>query len=157
MDEPKNKYTVGRIFDHVCSVLILLSLLPIPALDSLWWLFVAVFAIELCGRVPVLLRKRREEGGQILELATIPMDVLVLVSFFPLAPPEVRVMRLLRFVRVLRLLRDRRRAILNLEPVLNQHWTRVALSAFILVSICCCCFCCECSDGFILTGKLART
>jgi hypothetical protein len=132
----KHKYTVGRVFDHICSVIIVLSLLPIPHLEGLWWVFVLVFGCELCVRVPVLLRKQRERGGQILELATVPMDLLVLISFLPLAPPEVRLMRLLRFLRVLRLLRDRRRKILELEPILNQHWTRICLSALILVSIC---------------------
>ena len=136
MAASNSKFTVGRVFDHICSFLIVLSLLPLPQLDGLWWLFVSVFTIELCGRVPALLKRQREEGGQIFELATVPIDILVLISFLPMAPAEVRVMRLLRFVRVLRLLRDRRRMILDFEPVLNQHWTRVALSALILVSIC---------------------
>ncbi len=92
----------------VLSVAIVVSLLPVPAVDALSGVFLTLFGAELLLRVLALFRPAPAEGdapgrGPFATGALLALDALALASFVPLGPPHaapawLRVFRLTRML-----------------------------------------------------------
>lgn len=123
----------SRIVRTGLVALIVLSLVPFEAVeDTLRWVFVVAFGLELAIRVPLLIRARRERVRR-AELLFILFDVLALISFLPDAwlPDPLEALRVLRLARLVVLLRFAREQAADLWSILTR---REQLQQFALVS-----------------------
>ena len=82
------------------SLLIVVSLSPIPWVDELWWLFLGLFALELAARIVAFPARRGPRGGETFVLL---LDFVATLSFLPHSwlGHQARLLRLFRLAALL--------------------------------------------------------
>ena len=118
----------------VMSVLILVSISPSAGLEPYWWVFFALFALELATRsVAYALAPRRRPA----ELVVLALDLVATISFLPL-PYITGTARLLRLVRLAALVGywlPYVRELLNLT-MRPERWRQLAFVLLTVVALC---------------------
>ena len=116
------------------TVLILISISPLPHLDELWWVFFSIFALELTIRVTAIVMSRRPRPG---ELFVLVLDLVATISFLPLEAfsPQARLLRLARLAALLGYWLPYFRDLLNLT-LRPERWRQLAFVAAAVLVLC---------------------
>ncbi|MEM1179873.1 MAG: hypothetical protein AAGM22_16110 [Acidobacteriota bacterium] len=117
----------------VLSALIVVSILP-PKLfaqgERLWPVFLAVFGAEFVLRLVILIRDRLRLELRVSELLILGLDLLALLSFLPVWPAKLQILRL---VRLLLLLGYWRGLLLELWGLLTHQERRYQIGLVLLL------------------------